>query len=85
MEILAKTMKPRKLSKRKQQRTKFIRQTSNKRTESDPKFSFNKMAFEIHKLLGESKVVVASFHDTKFLPTKNNSTEEIYYGNSMLD
>ena len=37
-----------------------LRQLYDKRTESDPKFSFNKMAFEIHKLLGEGKAVAAS-------------------------
>src|SRR6185312_4935961 len=36
-----------------------LRQLYDKRTELDPKFSFNKMAFEIHKLL-EEKAVAAS-------------------------
>ena len=37
-----------------------LRQLYGKRTELDPNFSFNKMAFEIHKLLGEGKAVAAS-------------------------
>ena len=36
-----------------------LRQLYDKRTELDPKFSFNKMAFEIYKLL-EEKAVAAS-------------------------
>src|SRR6185312_758145 len=32
----------------------------DRRTESDPKFSFNKMVFEIHKFLGEEKAVAVS-------------------------
>ena len=64
-------MKSRMLSKTNHRRTKFIRQISKRcgndlkrlydeRIKLDPKFSFNKMVFEIHKLLGEGKVVAAS-------------------------
>ena len=37
-----------------------FKQSYDKRIKLDPKFSFNKMVFEIHKLLGEGKVVAAS-------------------------
>jgi len=69
MRILSKTMKSRKLPITKRTENKIyspdvetlwrdLRQLYDKRTESDPNFSFNKMAFEIHKLLlGEGKAV----------------------------
>src|SRR5205085_1428572 len=72
MRILSKTMKSRKLPITKRTENKIylpdvetlwrdLRQLYDKRTESDPNFSFNKMAFEIHKLLlGEGKAVAAS-------------------------
>ena len=70
MELLTKTMKSRKLSKTKPSANKIyspdietlwnaLKQLYDKRTESDPKFSFNKMSFEIYKLL-EEKAVAAS-------------------------
>jgi hypothetical protein len=39
---------------------KDLRQLYEKRSELDPKFSFNEMAFEICNLLGEGKAVAAS-------------------------
>ena len=53
-----------------------LRQLYGKRTELDPNFSFNKMAFEIHKLLGEGKAVAAStirnFHLRRTTPRKKS-------------
>ena len=50
-----------------------LRQLYDKRTELDPKFSFNKMAFEIYKLL-EEKAVAAStiqnFYLRRTIPRK---------------
>ena len=52
-----------------------LRQLYDKRTESDPKFSFSKMMLEIHKLPGEGKVVAAStirnFYLQRTNPRKN--------------
>ena len=47
---------------------KDLRQLYDERTESDPKFSFNKMAFEIHKLLGEGKAVNYVLRATLCIP-----------------
>ena len=71
MRILSKTMKSRKLPITKRTENKIylpdvetlwrdLRQLYDKRTESDPNFSFNKMAFEIRKLLGEQKAIATS-------------------------
>jgi len=50
----------------------------DKRIKLDPKFSFNKMAFEIHKLLDEQKAIATStirnfyFRRTPLKKTINN-------------
>src|SRR5207237_1649293 len=67
---LSKTMKSRKLPMTKPTKNKVyspdvetlwnaLKQLYDKRTELDPKFSFNKISFEIYKLL-EEKAVTAS-------------------------
>jgi hypothetical protein len=52
-----------------------LKRLYDKRTELDPKFSFNKMVFEIHKLLGEGKAVAAvtirNFYLRRTNPRKN--------------
>ena len=40
-----------------------LRQLYDKRTESDPKFSFNKLAFEIYKLLKEKAVAASTIRN----------------------
>ena len=70
MGLLTKTMKSRKLSNTKPSANKIysldietlwndLRQLYDKRTESDPKFLFKKMSFEIYKLL-EKRAIAAS-------------------------
>jgi len=50
-----------------------LRQLYDKRTESDPKFSFNKLAFEIYKLLKEKAVAastIRNFYLRRTIPRK---------------
>ena len=58
-----------------------LRQLYGKRT--DPKFSFNKMAFEIHKLLGEGKAVAASTIRNFYL--RRTTTRSIMAIQSWID
>ena len=61
MEIFTKIMKSRKIySPDIETLWNDLRQLYDKRIESAPKFSFNKMAFEIYKLLDKQKAIAAS-------------------------
>jgi len=71
MRILSKTIKSRKFPITKRTENKIhspdvetlwddLKQLYDERIKLDPKFSFNKMAYEIHKLLDEQKTVAAS-------------------------
>ena len=84
MRILNKTMKSRNLPITKRTENKIyspdvetlwrdLRQLYDKRTESDPKFSFNKLAFEIYKLLKEKAVAastIRNFYLRRTIPRK---------------
>ena len=58
-------------------------ETIIRRTESDPKFSFTKMTFEVHKSLGEGKTVAASVIRNFYLRRTTPREKKNQSGNLM--